>query len=72
MIVLVVGDMSCIGKIRALLEQDEPEPTPLQGKLQKLAGDIGRFGLYSAIVIILVLLIRFAIMKGMSREWNTS
>lgn len=71
MIVLVVGKFSCIGKIRALLEKDEPEPTPLQSKLQKLAGDIGKFGLYSAIVIIIVLLIRFAILKGVSREWNT-
>ena len=33
MIVLVVGKMSCIGKIRALLQRDEPEPTPLQSKL---------------------------------------
>jgi len=33
MIVLVVGKLSCIGKIRALLEKDEPEPTPLQSKL---------------------------------------
>jgi len=30
MVVLVVGDQSCIGKIRALLEKDEAQPTPLQ------------------------------------------
>jgi magnesium-transporting ATPase (P-type) len=69
MIVLAVGSASCIGKIRALLEKDEPEPTPLQQKLEKLATDIGKFGLYSALLIIVVLLIRFAIIKGMSREW---
>ncbi len=29
MMVLVVGDASCVGKISALLRQDEPEATPL-------------------------------------------
>lgn len=71
MMVLVVGAQSCIGKIRSLIEQDEPEPTPLQQKLQKLATDIGKFGLYSALVIIVVLLIRFAVEKGLSRQWDT-
>jgi len=40
-------------------------------KLEKIAEDIGKFGLYSAIAIVLVLLIRFGIEKGISREWNT-
>jgi P-type E1-E2 ATPase len=39
--------------------------------LEKLATDIGKFGLYSALAIIVVLLIRFAIEKGLSREWHT-
>jgi magnesium-transporting ATPase (P-type) len=30
MAILVVGDQSCIGKIRALLQKDEGNPTPLQ------------------------------------------
>jgi magnesium-transporting ATPase (P-type) len=30
MVVMVVGEHSCIGKIRVLLEKDDPEPTPLQ------------------------------------------
>lgn len=71
MLVLVVGSQSCIGKIRTKIDQDEPEPTPLQAKLEKLAGDIGKFGLYSAILILIVLLIRFAVLKGSTREWNT-
>lgn len=33
MLILVVGDQSCIGRVRAKLEQDEVEPTPLQSKL---------------------------------------
>jgi Ca2+ transporting ATPase len=71
MIVLVVGESSCIGKIRALLEKDDPEPTPLQQKLEELATDIGKFGLYSALLIIIVMLIRFAIIKGTTKEWHT-
>ena len=71
MVVLVVGDSSCIGKIRALLERDDPEPTPLQQKLEELATDIGKFGLYSALTIIAVLIVRFAIEKGVSKKWDT-
>lgn len=33
MVVLVVGDSSCLGKIRALLSQDDSDVTPLQMKL---------------------------------------
>jgi magnesium-transporting ATPase (P-type) len=33
MLVIVVGDLSCIGKIRALLTNEEPKATPLQMKL---------------------------------------
>lgn len=72
MVVIVVGDLSCNGKIRAALNQDEISATPLQMKLEKIAEDIGKFGLYAAILILVVLLIRFAIEKGISREWKTS
>jgi magnesium-transporting ATPase (P-type) len=61
MIVIVVGDQSCIGKVKSLLVESEPSPTPLQMKLESLAQDIGKFGLYSAILIVVVMLIRFAI-----------
>lgn len=33
MLVIVVGDLSCNGKIRAALDQDEISATPLQMKL---------------------------------------
>lgn len=71
MLVIVVGDLSCNGKIRASLNQDEISATPLQMKLEKIAEDIGKFGLYSAILILVILLVRFAIEKGISREWET-
>ncbi len=64
MVVVVVGDLSCNGKIRAALNQEEVSATPLKMKLQKIAEDIGKIGLYSAIIIFIVLLVRFAIEKG--------
>lgn len=67
MVVIVVGDLSCNGKIRAALNQQEVSATPLQMKLEKIAEDIGKFGLYSAIIILIVLLVRFAIEKGLSK-----
>jgi magnesium-transporting ATPase (P-type) len=67
MMIVVVGEESCIGKIRALLDQEEEVLTPLQQKLEKLASDIGKFGLYSALLILTVLLVRFGIERGISR-----
>ena len=61
MIVIVVGDMSCLGKIRSVLSQDEDGPTPLKNKLEKIAEDIGKFGLCSAVLILVILLIRFGV-----------
>ena len=72
MMVAVVGKESCIGRLSELAQKPDPEPTPLQEKLEKLADDIGRFGLYAAIIIVVVLLIRFTIFKIMDREWNTA
>ena len=66
-IVIVVGPKSCIGRIQAKLEQDE-EITPLQKKLEHLARGIGNFGLYSAILIFTVLIIRFIVTRV--REGN--
>lgn len=72
MIVIVVGDLSCNGKIRAALNQDEVCATPLQQKLEEIAEDIGKFGLYSALLILVVMLLRFGIEKAVSKQWDTS
>lgn len=37
-----------------------------------MAKHIGKFGLYSSISIVGILLLRFAIEKGISRTWTTS
>ncbi|CAD8078964.1 unnamed protein product [Paramecium primaurelia] len=70
MLILVVGDSSCAGKIAALLRQDEPEATPLQMKLTAIAEDIGKFGLISAILIVCVMCLRFGIERGINDDWE--
>jgi len=41
-------------------------------KLEAIARDIGNFGLISACLIVLVLLVRFAIERGTENEWDHS
>lgn len=69
MVILVVGDKSCVGKIKAILRTQEAESTPLQQKLEHLARGIGKFGLISAIAILFVLFLRFIIERGLD-DWN--
>lgn len=45
MMVTVVGEYSCVGKIASLLKSDDAEVTPLQEKLEAIAMDIGNLGL---------------------------
>lgn len=61
MLILVVGDKSCEGKIETLLRGNDTDPTPLQQKLETIANDIGKFGTISAIGIFLILTLRFTI-----------
>ena len=70
-IILVVGDNTCEGKIGALLRQEEAEVTPLQQKLETMANDIGVCGLVSAIVIFLILMIRFAVERAVAKEFTS-
>lgn len=44
--------------------------TPLQMKLEAIAEDIGKFGLISAIIIVIVLIIRFGIERGLNKDWE--
>jgi Ca2+ transporting ATPase len=61
MIVINVGKNSSIGKIKEIMASGEAELTPLQMKLEKIARDIGFFGLIAAIVILFVLILRYII-----------
>lgn len=61
--VLVVGDKSTYGKL-ALEMQEDTRETPLKVKLNKLAGQISKFGYIGAIAIAVIFLIRQLITPG--------
>ena len=63
---IVVGKHSCVGKIMGKLEQ-RIETTPLQMKLEKIATDIGKLGMYCALLTIHVLFLRFFIERFLFR-----
>jgi Ca2+ transporting ATPase len=69
MVVTTVGKDCAIGKIKALVEDGEPEATPLQLKLEKIARDIGIFGLISAVLLFTALMIRF-IVENSNKGWE--
>ncbi len=56
--VVVVGDNSCEGQIMAALNTNDREFTPLQQKLDSIANDIGKIGMYAAIAIFHCLMVR--------------
>jgi len=66
-LVCVVGDMTCEGQILASVEEKPNETTPLQDKLDIIAIDIGKLGMYAAILIVHCLLLRNFI-EGMIRK----
>lgn len=68
MMILNVGKYSAIGKIKEIVESGEEEMTPLQMKLEKIARDISYFGLSSAVVLFVVLIIRWIIEQSMNNK----
>ena len=68
-IVIMVGKYSCVGKIMGKLEQ-RVETTPLQEKLEAIGTDIGKLGMYCALLTIHVLFLRFFIQRFLSREFD--
>jgi len=68
-IVIMVGKFSCVGKILGKLEQ-RIETTPLQEKLEAIATDIGKLGMYCALLTIHVLFLRHFITRFIAREFD--
>ena len=58
MIITCIGLNSAIGRIKKTIEDNADEETPLQKKLNKLAEDIGKFGLVCAIFTVIVMVAR--------------
>jgi len=67
---IVVGEMTCEGQILAGVENKKFETTPLQDKLEIIATDIGKLGMYAAIAIIHVLLFRSFIEGMVNRDFD--
>jgi len=67
---IVVGELTCEGKILAGLGEADTEDTPLQKKLDIIAMDIGRLGMYAAILIFHCLLIRNFIEGMVYRKYD--
>lgn len=65
-IAIVVGKYSTLGKILSKLES-KIETTPLQEKLEAIGSDIGKLGMYCAILTIHVLFLRF-FCEGISKR----
>ena len=67
--VIVVGRNSCVGKIMDKLDA-RVETTPLQEKLEAIASDIGKLGMYCALLTIHVLFLRFFCEKFAARSFD--
>jgi magnesium-transporting ATPase (P-type) len=65
----MVGKRSCVGQILAKLEQ-KIETTPLQEKLEAIATDIGMLGMYTALLTIHILFLRFFIERFVNRSMD--
>lgn len=65
----VVGDNSAIGQIMKNLEAEDEE-TPLQKKLDQIATDIGKIGMYAALLTMHVLFIRFFVEAFVARNMD--
>ena len=72
MIVIAVGEYSCMGKIISTLSEVNDEKTPLEMKLEIIASDIGKIGFYTAIGTVLVLISRFLLTRVSNGGWNMS
>lgn len=57
-VAIVVGELTAEGQILAAVEAKPKEVTPLQEKLDVIACDIGRIGMYAALLIFHLLIVR--------------
>ena len=69
MLIFQVGKDAAIGKIRETIESNKDETSPLQKTLEKIAEDIGKFGLVSACLTMIILICRVLVIYGVN---NTS
>ncbi len=68
--IIAVGSISCVGKVLATL-REKPKMTPLQKKLESIADFIGKIGLYTAILTVAVLFIRYFVSRISFGGWES-
>lgn len=68
MLILNVGKYSAIGKIKEIVDSGEDELTPLQMKLEKIARDISFFGFIAAVILFVVLIIRWIVEQSLNNK----
>jgi magnesium-transporting ATPase (P-type) len=66
----VVGELTAEGQILAAVEAKPKEVTPLQEKLDIIAMDIGRIGMYAALLIFHLLVARNVIESVVFRKFS--
>lgn len=74
MIVTCIGMNSAIGRIKKTISDNKDDETPLQKKLEKIAEDIGKFGLVCAVLTLLVIILRTLIIyftKKPKESWGS-
>lgn len=72
MIIFLVGKDSSIGKIKETVDSNKKDITPLQEKLEKIAEDIGKFGLIAAVLTMMILIVRVLITYGENKMWSNT
>jgi len=72
MVICVVGKDSSIGKIKETISANAKDTTPLQDKLEKIAEDIGKFGLIAAVLTMMIFVLRAMIDYGNNKKWSSN
>lgn len=67
---IVVGDLTAEGQILAAVQAKPKEVTPLQEKLDVIAADIGRIGMYAALLIFHLLVARNVVEAIIFRKFS--
>ena len=73
MLITCIGMNSAIGRIKKTISDNKDDETPLQKKLEKIAEDIGKFGLVCAVLTLLVIILRTIIIyatKKPKQSWG--
>lgn len=69
MMVLAVGLSSLQGRMVNVMQSDETAETPLQAKLDRLAGQIATYGTAAATLMAVVLVVKYVVLRTLHPPW---